>query len=150
MHKNLVLLFKWIGAIYLDDPSHLWCKVIKANYKYPSTLTMLDLTIPPNGGPWKQICSVVLKHPTAKNLAVIGVRKCVNNGASCLFWHDPWVDSSPLKTTFPRLFSITIMPNASVDSFSFWERFKWVWTFSWKRFLRPQDLAEKSRLQQML
>ncbi|XP_048491371.1 uncharacterized protein LOC125492703 [Beta vulgaris subsp. vulgaris] len=149
VHKNLALLFKWIWR-YFDDPSHLWCQVIKAKYKYPSTLTISDLSIPPKGGPWKLICSTILKHPGAKKLALNGVRRSINKGANCLFWYDSWIDTLPLKNKFPRLFLISILPNASVDSFGFWEGAKWVWTFSWKRHLRPQDMVEKVSLLQLL
>lgn len=42
------------------------------------------------------------------------------------------------------------MADASVESYGFWEGYNWVWTFSWKRALRPQDIIEKSRLDCLL
>lgn len=61
MHKNLSLLFKWLWRFF-DDPTQLWCQVIKSKYKYPSTFTIANLAIPSNGGQWKHLCVAILKH----------------------------------------------------------------------------------------
>lgn len=55
-----------------------------------------------------------------------------------------------LKIRFPRLFSITSSPLASVASYGFWDGCRWVWSFSWCRDLHPRDLIEKSLLDNLL
>lgn len=149
LHKNLALLFKWIWR-YFNDPSPLWCKVIREKYKYSPSLTILDLNIPKSGGPWRLICAAILRHAEAKALAFHGVRKSIGNGSDSLFWHDIWICDSPLKVMFPRLFSIAINQNALVSSYGFWEGMNWIWSFSWHRELRPHDVMEKSRLDEVL
>ncbi|XP_010678560.1 uncharacterized protein LOC104894092 [Beta vulgaris subsp. vulgaris] len=110
----------------------------------------MDLKVPKTGRPWRSICAAILNHADAKALAIHGVRKSVGNGANSLFWHDPWVCNIPLKIMFPRLFSLAINQDALVSSYGLWEGFNWIWSFAWKRGLRPHDLAEKSRLDEIL
>lgn len=148
-HKNLSLLFKWVWRFF-ESPQQLLCQVIRAKHKYPSNLCITDLSIPTTGGIWKQICSSIFQHPHARDLALKGIRRNVGDGTKCLFWHDSWVEATALKNLFPRLYKPSIMAYASVDSLGFWEGFNWVWTFSWKRALRPQDAAEKSQLDKKL
>lgn len=143
------MLYKWLWR-YFDDPAQLWCKVIKAKYKYSDSFTIQDLKIPARGGPWKKIRAAIVNHPNAKEIAINGTRKIVSDGANCLFWHDSCADKSPLKILFPRLFSISVEPNACVKSFGFWNGLNWEWLFSWKRVLRPQDLIEKENLCKLL
>jgi hypothetical protein len=38
----------------------------------------------------------------------------VGNGASTAFWLDHWLDSGPISTSHPALFSHTLRPNVSV------------------------------------
>lgn len=148
-HKNIALLFKWVWRFF-DEPSQLWCQIIRAKYKYPITLTISDIKIPCSGGPWRQVCASFLRHEGAKNIAFKGVKKSVKNGHDSLFWHDVWIGEEALKRVFPRLFSIAITPNGTVASYGIWDGFSWIWCFSWRRALRPQDLEEKAQLDSML
>lgn len=79
-----------------------------------------------------------------------GIRKSIGDGKKTLFWHDPWLDSKPLKKMFPRLFLLAINQNSYVESQGFWEGYNWIWNFEWKRSLRVQDLAEKVNLDSIL
>ena len=106
--------------------------------------------MPQSGGPWRLICAAIFHNAEAKSIVVNGVRKNIGNGASSLFWHDSWLDKTPLKSLFPRLYSIAINQNASVASLGFWEGFHWIWSFEWRRSLRPQDLIEKEKLDSLL
>nr|CCA66140.1 hypothetical protein [Beta vulgaris subsp. vulgaris] len=148
-HKNQALLFKWIWRLF-DEPSQLWCKIIRAKYKYPNTLTISDIKIPNAGGPWRSICASYLRNQDVKDMAIKGVRKNVKNGHDSLFWHDVWIGEATLKSLFPRLFTIAMSPNGSVASYGFWDGLAWVWSFSWRRMLRPQDLIEKTHLDSLL
>lgn len=94
-HKNLALLFKWLWRFF-EEPSLLWCQVIRAKYKYPPTLTLSDLSIPNSGGPWKHVCSSILRNQEASKIALKGVRKNVKNGKASLFWHDTWLGETAL------------------------------------------------------
>nr|CCA65974.1 hypothetical protein [Beta vulgaris subsp. vulgaris] len=149
MHKNLAMLFKWIWRFF-QEPNNLWCKVIKSKYNYAAPLTISSLTIPKSGGPWSKICTAILNDQAAKSVMKIGLRKIIGNGGNTLFWLDPWISSHPLKILYPRLFSIAIHPNASVAAHGFWEGYFWVWSFSWRRNLRPRDKIEKANMDALL
>ena len=148
-HKNIALLFKWVWRFF-EEPSQLWCQIIRAKYKYPLTLTISDLKIPHSGGPWRHVCASFLRNEGAKKIAIKGVRKNVKNGQDSLFWHDVWIGEAALKRMFPRLFALAITPNGNVASYGVWDGFSWIWSFSWRRALRPQDLVEKAHLDAIL
>lgn len=128
----------------------MWGNVIRSKYHYPATFSITDLKVPVSGGPWKSICVAILGHEGAKSIASKGVRKNIGDGLSSLFWHDTWVCEYPLKLVVPRLFSIAINQNSSIGSYGIWEGYNWVWVFSWKRELHPQDKAEKVHLDELL
>ncbi|XP_056685341.1 uncharacterized protein [Spinacia oleracea] len=65
LHKNLGLLFKWLWR-YLTEPDSLWRNIIQIKYTYNSCTTARDFKIPIHGGPWKAICSTLLRHPRAQ------------------------------------------------------------------------------------
>lgn len=75
-----------------------------------------------------------------------GMRKIIGDGSNTSFWYDPWLSPHPLKRVYPRLYSITINLYATVASHGFWEGLNWVWSFSWRRALRPRDVEEKASL----
>lgn len=145
LHRNLSLLFKWVWN-YFKSPSSLWRNLIQEKYKYPQNLTLRDLSIPKSGGPWKFICASLLRHSTAKQIMMNGVRVNIGDGSSTLFWHDVWIENIPLKRKFRSLFLLAVEPNGSIASYSHWDGLKWVWSFSWTRVLRIRDEEEKKEL----
>ena len=148
-HRNLALMFKWLWR-YFHEPSALWRAVISDKYGYPSSLTFMDLSIPPSGGPWKQICKAVLTHPIAKTFGSQNIRKNVGCGNQTLFWHEIWVSDSPLKILFPRLFSNCVNPSATVSSLGVWDGLEWHWLIPWCRVLGPRAQEEKAALMEIL
>lgn len=46
----------------------------------------MDFSIPKSAGPWKNTCSSILLHHTAKSLTVSNVRKWIGDSASTSFW----------------------------------------------------------------
>nr|CCA66178.1 hypothetical protein [Beta vulgaris subsp. vulgaris] len=148
-HKNSAMLSKWMWRL-LSDSSPIWCQVVCNKYKYQGTLSITDIKVPKSGGPWRHICAAIFHQANVKELLYKGFRKNIGSGSQTRFWLDSWLSSSSLKSEFPRLFSITMNPNASVESLGFWEGYNWVWSFSWKRILRPQDAIEKARLDNLL
>lgn len=144
-NRNIALLFKWFWRL-LTSPDSLWSRLVREKYGYGTTLSATALSIPNNGGPWKQICSAILKHPHASSFNMTKVRKKIGNGENTLFWHDIWVGDNPLKVVCPRLFLISPSQNASVSSCGFWDGLIWRWAFAWKRALRPRDICEQESL----
>lgn len=109
INRNLSLLFKWWWRFF-SDSSALWRKIICEKYGYSSLTTILDLTTPTSGGPWRDICSTINNHPSAKYLSKCKLRKWIGSGTSTFFWVDIWVGNSPLQSYFPRLFRISSCP----------------------------------------
>ena len=149
LQHNMALLFKWVWR-YLTEPSSLWRNTIKIKFGYGDLFTANELSIPKIGGPWRGICSSIIRHSKGNSFLSKNIRRRVGNGAKILFWHDLWIGSSPLKISHPRLFRISSLPNGVVNSFGFWDGIEWVWSFSWARSLRPRDEAERASLLQTL
>lgn len=146
LHRNISLLFKWIWRI-LHEPEALWRKVISEKY---GDFIAHELTIPKQGGQWKNIVSCILKNPVAKEMLKSHIRRVVRNGAATLFWQDLWLGQSPLKNQFPRLFSIAADPKATIASLGSWHGPVWIWNFNWIRPFRPRDENEWSSLQGLM
>ncbi|MCH92063.1 putative non-LTR retroelement reverse transcriptase related, partial [Trifolium medium] len=62
----------------------------------------------------------------------IMVRK-LGNGNNIRFWKDTWLDAEPLCHAFPRLFSMSIQPDCTVNQMGRWVNDVWYWEFSWRR-----------------
>ena len=147
MIRNLGLLLKWLWRFF-HEPNSLWRQVIAAKYKCPQNLTMIDFSKISMGGPWRSICNTILSHEEASAALKNLMRKSVGDGKETLFWNDFWLGESPLKSSYPRLFSIAFDPMATISSMSCWIGAEWRWSFSWARELRGRDQEEWARLQQ--
>ena len=149
LNRNLGLLFKWVWRFFHEQDS-LWRQVIQAKYNYSSSFCICDLTSLKNGGPWKQICNSLLKHPEACKLVQSGTRKQVGDGEATYFWHDVWIQDKPLKTTFPRLFRKAYLPHATVAAMRSRVNGEWDWKIPWNSPLRPRDQADWNSLLELL
>ena len=49
------------------------------------------------------------------------------------FWEDVWIGNQPLKTVFPRLFSISLNQGQRVEELGVWEESGWRWKLKWRR-----------------
>jgi hypothetical protein len=68
----------------------------------------------------------------------------IGDGSSTSFWHDHWLDSGPIATSHPALFSHTFRPNISVQQ---------VYQDRFEMHLRPRRLtlaAQSSKLESLL
>ena len=72
--RNVAFLIKWLWR-FLNEPKAFWRSIINDKYGYSSSLSIVDLTIPKFGGPWKSICKTILNHPTAKDFGRTKFRK---------------------------------------------------------------------------
>ena len=149
LNRNLGLLIKWVWR-YFQEPNSLWREIIRQKYKYPPTLTMMDISTVNKGGPWKAICNHLLKNPIARNLLHTGFRMKIWNREDTYFWHSLWLSDTVLKSSFPRLFSISGLPLAKVASMGLWRDGLWVWDPPWTRPLRPRDVDEWAALSALL
>jgi hypothetical protein len=59
--------------------------------------------------------------------------KKVGNGGNTSFWHDVWCGLGTLREAFPRLFQLSLHPEATIKDFGEWENGSWRWHFEWRR-----------------
>lgn len=141
LHRNIALLFKWIWRFH-NEPQALWRNVIQLKYGYGPTFSISDMIIPSHGGPWKSLCTALMRNTQARSIAQASIRKKLGNGLNVLFWHDLWASKSPLKAVCPRLYLISTSKDSTIDANGFWDGFTWKWSLVWARPLRPQDHVE--------
>ncbi|XP_048493141.1 uncharacterized protein LOC104908756 [Beta vulgaris subsp. vulgaris] len=149
LQKNVALLFKWLWRLF-SEPKAFWRNFIMDKYEYPSSLTFNDVKIPIRGGPWKAICSSVLKHPCARLFGPQKIRKFVGKGTQTFFWKEVWIGELPLKDLFPRLHRLAINPLATISSLGIWDGHEWQWILAWRRPLRARDIEERDHLYELL
>ena len=149
LHRNISLLAKWIWR-FINEPQALWHKIIKAKYGYHPILLPYDLEAPLRGGPWRNLCGSILKHPIASGMIRSKIRRSVGNGSNILFWQEVWLGPRALKAQFPRLFKISILPNGVISEFGSWTDNAWAWNFQWTRPFRSRDFEEWSDLRAAL
>lgn len=149
LHRNLALLFKWAWRL-VNETNSFWRNVVSEKYGYGPNFQLHDLCAPKRGGPWKEICSHILKHPELSRWVKTHFMRRLGDGKSALFWHDFWIGSGPLKYTFRRLFAIAASPNASIAESGHWAEDLWNWDLGWTRPLRARDEAEWANLKIML
>ena len=148
-NKNTALLFKWLWR-FIHEPNSLWRQIIQAKYDIGPEFTIRDLSVPSHGGPWRGICNSIHSSTHARHIATHKIRKNIGDGSNTMFWHDIWVGEHPIKEVCPRLFLLSLSPNALVSSCGFWDGHTWQWSLHWRRNLRPQDQREREALQILL
>lgn len=99
LHHHIALLLKWIWR-YFSGSQSLWKNLIQSKDNYSSSLVITELQILSKGGPWRNICKVILPHSTPKNSVHCQVRKKISNGDSTKFLHEIWVGLGPLHWKF--------------------------------------------------
>jgi len=50
-----------------------------------------------------------------------------------MFWEDVWTSDFPLKDRIPRLFSNSVLKNATLGEVGFWNENQWIWNLVWIR-----------------
>ncbi|XP_057248291.1 uncharacterized protein LOC130590248 [Beta vulgaris subsp. vulgaris] len=101
-------------------------------------------------GPWQVLCNALTKNQEAVNIMKKGIRKQLGDGHETLFWHDQWIQETPLKQAFPRLFRKALHPLASVASMRAGTNLEEGWEIPWSCPLRPRDQREFSALRELL
>ncbi|XP_068491914.1 uncharacterized protein [Phaseolus vulgaris] len=70
----------------------------------------------------------------------------VGNGKSIKFWEDRWVGNDILKNKFPRLFSLCVEKDVSLEHCGFWANSVREWSLAWRRSLFDWEKVQVRQL----
>lgn len=84
LYRNLGLLLKWVWRFF-REPNSLWKQIIQAKYKYLTTFCLQNVSPLKSGGPWRDMCNTLLKHPEVIRILRSASRKRMGEGRETLF-----------------------------------------------------------------
>lgn len=145
LYKNLILLFKWWWRFSGCDNA-LWKRILISIHNIKGLKATSDSFAHIKHGTWAQLMSMDEDTRKIRDIVQEGTRIDVGDGSSTRFWHDPWCPSSPLKCSFPRLFSISIQSEALISQMGEWVNEVWSWKFRWRRHLFDWEKEEFDNL----
>ncbi|XP_071740498.1 uncharacterized protein [Rutidosis leptorrhynchoides] len=112
--KNISLLCKWWWR-FKNEHNALWVKIIKSIYGPGGGLDTNVLCRNISGHTiWKEIIKSGKVADKLGTFFTSSISKCIGNGTSISFWHDIWIGSETLKTTFHRLYMLESQKDATV------------------------------------
>ncbi|XP_071741010.1 uncharacterized protein [Rutidosis leptorrhynchoides] len=129
---NHALLYKWRWR-FVSNQNSCWAKVISAIHGQS-----------PNGhipcasyasGTWSSINKCISSLHSVNVITPSSIRCKLGSGSSLDFWHDPWLDGTPLLNRYPRLFALESEKNGSVASHFGSNGWQW----SWRRDIREGE-----------
>ena len=97
-------------------------------------------------GIWAQLLICHAHTLKFRKIVEDGMQLSVGNGNSILFWHDRLCDLGPLKTSFPRLFAISLQDNAFISQMGLWHNGVLLWNLNWKTRLYDWEMEDLERL----
>jgi hypothetical protein len=122
----LSLLTKWRWRLLTKGDSQ-WSSVLVARYGDVHILS-LDLGRPTKTSlSWKDIEGIGRVRGLSGDWAQEVFVKKVGNGGSTKFWHHAWCGSTTLCKAYPRLFQISLQPQATIKDLGGWENGSWRW-----------------------
>lgn len=124
----------------------LWKRILISIHNIKSLKASSDSFGVIKNGTWASLMSNVADVKRVRDVVEEGLIVKVGDGTSTLFWHDKWVNSGPIKQTFPRLFSISEQRDAYINDMGYWRDNAWVWRFRWRRQLFVWEMDELERL----
>ncbi|MCH93818.1 putative non-LTR retroelement reverse transcriptase, partial [Trifolium medium] len=95
---------------------------------------------------WKDICDLEI-CVDSKNWVEEMISRTLGNGACTRFWCDKWIGDSLLSIKFPRLFSLSLQKEATVNEMVVIDGESKNWNLLWRRSL---FLWEVDRVTQLL
>ncbi|GJZ74956.1 RNA-directed DNA polymerase, eukaryota, reverse transcriptase zinc-binding domain protein [Tanacetum coccineum] len=126
---NLAHLYKWRWR-FNNHHNALWAKIIKNLYPFSSE-TQGWVQVRKQGGPWNNIMQTVSELHNTSMVPISVMKRKIGDGMSTLFWHDVWINDTPLAQQFPRLFLLEEFKNAMVGD-------RWNGScFAWRLKRRP-------------
>ena len=149
MHKNLILLFKWWWR-YSESDNTLWKRILMSVLELKGLKASSELFTKAKEGTWAHLMKADATTSKIRTTVEEGMVLKVGRGNSILFWHDKWCDLDPLKSVFPRLFSISTQQHMFIAQMGSWIEGSWEWSLTWRRRLYDWELQDTARLSQII
>lgn len=94
-------------------------------------------------GPWYKITQIVMDLDATGKVPFNSINKKIGDGKDTLFWHDIWINDTPLNLQFPRLYALEVSKFVTVGDR--WNGVNFTW--NWRRSIRGG--VEDSQLRSM-
>ncbi|GKV24336.1 hypothetical protein SLEP1_g33963 [Rubroshorea leprosula] len=148
--RNIALLGKWWNKFYNDGENEkLWKKIVISKYYAGSTSNLIyNMMSSRLSSLWKDILSIDKVSDRATMCFSNGFTHQLGDGSKTSFWKDIWLESSPLKHEFPRLFSLTLDKELTVADLKPTNREGW--NLQWRRSPFGRELDELEILEDIL
>ncbi|KAK3224603.1 hypothetical protein Dsin_004465 [Dipteronia sinensis] len=123
------------------EVSTLWKKVVCAAYGLDNNLLFWDWQRGPSASHFvKVVSSLYDSNPHTKKILDDGLQVVVGRGDRVRLWLDICCDGIPLSEAFPRIFSLSMDKEGSIQNFGSWRNMSWVWkvylrrnVFDWEK-----------------
>ncbi|CAL5365331.1 unnamed protein product [Camellia sinensis] len=147
---NICLMVKWWWR-YGHQQQSLWKMVVCSRYggnggrwKPETVSTAMVSTV------WKDIVSVISANSVAAEFFSQNFRIIVGNGERIHFWTDRWFNDMSLRSEFPRLFSLSVEKEGSLQFFYHRKGPGSDWKLAFRRSLLAWEEEEVHRLNVLL
>jgi hypothetical protein len=138
---NLSLFAKWRWRL-LAENNPLWKLVLKAKYGFVGRSVLAIARLNKASLWWRDLVGLGVVSGVVgdwmKNIFIHNI------GDECdtIFWHHHWCALGSLAYAFPRLFRISLQPEAFIKAMGVWVSGSWIWNLKWRRpfFSWEEDL----------
>lgn len=114
----------------------LWRKVLVSKYMLDSR-SLIFQDIAARRVAWSPLLQDIVSVLKLDSLLSRGLKEgilCkVGNGRHISFWKDPWEDSIPLMTKFPRIFAICSNKTETLANLGYISHGRWKWDLAFRR-----------------
>ncbi|KAL9680066.1 hypothetical protein QQ045_017941 [Rhodiola kirilowii] len=111
-----------------------------------------EISVPANklSKSWRDILNIVKGNSEVAMAFRDGLKLKLGNGGGTLFWQDAWLGDRALKDQYPKLFSLSLDTNATVQEMGSWVGGVWKWRVIFRRPLYLWEEVYKSELEEGL
>ncbi|MCI13942.1 ribonuclease H protein [Trifolium medium] len=117
----------------LGEDDFMWKRVLEARY---GVVARPNLTIGRGNNFslwWKDLVGLGVERGVVGDWTHEVFIKKLGNGGSTRFWLDHWIGVAPLKEVFPRLYTISLQMDHTIQQMGEWVNDKWIWHIKWRR-----------------
>jgi len=126
---NSALLAKWRWR-FISQEKGKWKEVLDS--KYGAELECPHIPVKYQSWWWRDIVKVC-REGGGDGWFQEELRWKLGKGDKVRFWEDVWVGESNLKTSFQRLFSLSVNQDQKMEEVGEWEGTDWRWRVQWRR-----------------